>query len=76
MKGFFHMAPPLPKHSATWDVTNVLNALKVWGHSAKKTNAEKRRNAETNGRDRSPHAVEEAKAKDMAADGDDLSEEF
>uniref|UniRef100_A0A914XGI4 Integrase n=1 Tax=Plectus sambesii TaxID=2011161 RepID=A0A914XGI4_9BILA len=33
MKGLFRMAPPLPKHSATWDVTIVLNALKAWGHS-------------------------------------------
>uniref|UniRef100_A0A914UKM7 Tyr recombinase domain-containing protein n=1 Tax=Plectus sambesii TaxID=2011161 RepID=A0A914UKM7_9BILA len=33
MKGLFRMAPPLPKHSATWDVTDVLNALKAWGHS-------------------------------------------
>uniref|UniRef100_A0A914W9P3 Tyr recombinase domain-containing protein n=1 Tax=Plectus sambesii TaxID=2011161 RepID=A0A914W9P3_9BILA len=33
MKGLFRMAPPLPKHLATWDVTNVLNALKTWGHS-------------------------------------------
>uniref|UniRef100_A0A914X2N9 Uncharacterized protein n=1 Tax=Plectus sambesii TaxID=2011161 RepID=A0A914X2N9_9BILA len=33
MKGLFHMAPPLPKYLATWDVTIVLNALKAWGHS-------------------------------------------
>ena len=33
LKGAFHVRPPLPRYSSTWDVQVVLNCIQQWGNT-------------------------------------------